>query len=125
MVGVDDLWWEAADLRAATRSIPGRDPKVLLCHNPLGIRMASEHGIDLVLSGHTHGGQVRLPVVGSVYGRSKLGERFVEGWNRLNGTQIYVSRGIGKVLVPIRFGCPPEITCLRLRRLLHSPKFWP
>ena len=119
IVGVDDLWWEAEDIRAAMRSVPARDPKVLLCHNPLGIRMAAAHGIDLMLSGHTHGGQVRLPMVGSVYGRSKLGERFVEGWNRLDGTQIYVSRGIGKVLVPLRFGCPPEITCLRLRRLQH------
>jgi predicted MPP superfamily phosphohydrolase len=119
MVGVDDLWWQADDLRAALRSIPGRDPKVLLCHNPLGIRMAAAHGIDFVLSGHTHGGQVRLPVVGSVYGRSKLGERFVEGWNRLHGTQIYVSRGIGKVVLPVRFGCPPEIACLRLRRAGH------
>jgi predicted MPP superfamily phosphohydrolase len=116
MVGIDDLWWQADDLRAALHSVPARDPKILLCHNPLGVRLASEHGIDLVLSGHTHGGQVRLPVVGSLYGRSKLGERFVEGWNRLNGTQIYVSRGIGKVLVPLRVGCPPEITCLRLRR---------
>ena len=117
VVGVDDLWWEAEDFRAAMRSVPARDPKILLCHNPIGIRMAATHGIDLMLSGHTHGGQVRLPMVGSVYGRSKLGERFVEGWNRLDGTQIYVSRGIGKVLVPLRFGCPPEITCLRLRRL--------
>lgn len=116
VLGVDDLWWRADDLGAALRSVPARDPKILLCHNPVGIRQASEHGIDFVLSGHTHGGQVRLPVVGSVYGRSKFGERFVEGWNRLNGTQIYVSRGIGKVLVPIRFGCPPEIACLRLRR---------
>jgi len=115
LVGVDDLWWEAADIRAALRSIPARDLKILLCHNPLGIHMAAAHGIDLVLSGHTHGGQVRLPMVGSVYGRSKLGERFVEGWNRLDGTQIYVSRGIGKVLVPLRYGCPPEITLLRLR----------
>jgi len=115
MVGVDDLWWEAADIRAALRSVPARDPKILLCHNPLGIHMAAAHGIDLMLSGHTHGGQVRLPMVGSVYGRSKLGERFVEGWNRLDGTQIYVSRGIGKVLVPLRYGCPPEITLLRLR----------
>jgi uncharacterized protein len=115
VVGVDDLWWEAADIRAALRSIPARDPKILLCHNPLGIRMAAAHGVDLVLSGHTHGGQVRLPMVGSVYGRSKLGERFVEGWNRLDGTQIYVSRGIGKVLLPIRYGCPAEITVLRLR----------
>jgi predicted MPP superfamily phosphohydrolase len=81
----------------------------------MGIHMAAAHGIDLMLSGHTHGGQVRLPMVGSVYGRSKLGKRFVEGWNRLDGTQIYVSRGIGKVLVPLRYGCPPEITLLRLR----------
>ena len=115
VAGVDDLWWEAADIRAALRSIPARDPKLLLCHNPLGIHMAAAHGIDLVLSGHTHGGQVRLPMVGSVYGRSKLGERFVEGWNRLDGTQIYVSRGIGKVLLPVRYGCPAEITLLRLR----------
>lgn len=116
VVGVDDLWWGGDDLIAALRSVPGRDLKVLLCHNPLGVRQAAAHGVDLVLSGHTHGGQVRLPVVGSVYGRTKLGERFVEGWNHLDGTQIYVSRGIGKVLLPVRLGCPPEIACLRLRR---------
>lgn len=116
MVGVDDLWWGAEDFAAATASLPSGDPKVLLCHNPLGVHQAAEHDIDLVLSGHTHGGQVRLPVVGSVYGRSKLGRRFVEGWNRLNGTQVYVSRGIGKVLLPVRLGCPAEIACLRLRR---------
>jgi len=121
MVGVDDLWWGADNLPAALDAVPARDAKILLCHNPLGIREAAEHGIDFVLSGHTHGGQVRLPVVGSVYGRSKLGERFVEGWNRLNGTQIYVSRGIGKVLLPVRFGCPPEIACLRLRRSGRDP----
>jgi predicted MPP superfamily phosphohydrolase len=114
-LGVDDLWWDSDDLPAALRAVPARDPKVLLCHNPRGIWQASEHGIDLVLSGHTHGGQVRLPGLGSLY-RSKLGERFVEGWNHLNGTQIYVSRGIGKVVVPLRLGCPPEIACLRLRR---------
>ena len=116
MIGIDDLWWGGDDLPAALRNVPARDPKVLLCHNPLGVHQAAEHDIDLVLSGHTHGGQVKLPVVGSVYGRSKLGKRFVEGWNRLNGTQIYVSRGIGKVLLPLRLGCPPEIACLRLRR---------
>jgi predicted MPP superfamily phosphohydrolase len=116
VVGVDDLWWGADDLVAALRSVPAREPKILLCHNPMGVRQAAAHGVDFVLSGHTHGGQVRLPVVGSVYGRSKFGERFVEGWNRLDGTQIYVSRGIGKVLLPLRLGCPPEIACLRLRR---------
>jgi hypothetical protein len=116
LLGVDDLWWGADNLPAALRSVPARGPKILLCHNPLGVHQAAVHGIDFVLSGHTHGGQVRLPVVGSVYGRSKLGERFVEGWNQLDGTQIYVNRGIGKVLLPVRFGCPPEIACFRLRR---------
>jgi len=115
MVGVDDLWWDADDLAAGMRHIPARDPKILLCHNPVGIRLAVEHHIDLVLSGHTHGGQVRLPVVGALYTRSKLGKRFIAGWNRLDGTQIYISRGIGKVLVPLRVGCPPEIACLNLR----------
>ncbi|MEJ2010375.1 MAG: metallophosphoesterase [Acidobacteriota bacterium] len=115
MVGIDDLWWDADDLGAGMRNIPARDPKILLCHNPVGVRMAAEHHIDLVLSGHTHGGQVRLPVVGAFYTRSKLGRRFISGWNRLDGTQIYVSRGIGKVLLPVRVGCPPEIACLNLR----------
>ncbi len=116
VLGVDDLWWAADDLPAALDAVPARDPKILLCHNPVGIFAAASHGIDFVLSGHTHGGQVRLPLLGSLRGRSKLGERFVEGWNRVDGTQIYVSRGIGKVLVPVRLGCPPEIACLRLRR---------
>jgi uncharacterized protein len=116
LAGVDDLWWNADDFHAALASVPAREPKILLCHNPIGIRQAVAHGVDFVLSGHTHGGQVRLPLVGSLRGRSKLGERFVEGWNRLDGTQIYVSRGIGKSVVPLRLNCPPEITCLRLRR---------
>jgi len=115
LVGVDDLWWNSDDLSGALRAVPAREPKILLCHNPLGIWEASSHEIDLVLSGHTHGGQVRLPGIRSWY-RSKLGERFVEGWNQLHKTQIYVSRGIGKVVVPIRVSCPAEIAVLRLRR---------
>ncbi len=114
LMGVDDLWWGADDLDAVARHVPAHDPKILLCHNPMGIRMAVKHQIDLVLSGHTHGGQVRLPLVGAIYGNPRLGKRFIQGWNRLEGTQIYVSRGIGKVLLPLRVGCPSEIACLRL-----------
>ena len=120
LVGVDDLWWNSDDLSVALRAVPARDPKILLCHNPLGIWEASTRDIDLVLSGHTHGGQVRLPGLSSLY-RSKLGERFVEGWNQLHQTQIYVSRGIGKVVVPIRVACPAEIAVLRLRRAHTDP----
>ena len=120
IVGVDDLWWNTDDLPTALKAVPARDAKILLCHNPLGIWQASRHSIDLVLSGHTHGGQVRVPGFRHLY-RSKLGERFVDGWNRLHATQIYVSRGIGKVIVPIRFDCPSEIACLNLRRGRSSP----
>lgn len=116
MMGVDDLWSGVDDMAAALHSVPARDPKILLCHNPMGIHRAASYGIDFMLAGHTHGGQVRLPVVGSVRGNSKLGERFVDGWNRLNGTQIYISRGIGRSVVPLRLNCPPEIACFRLRR---------
>ncbi|MGH9351316.1 MAG: metallophosphoesterase [Terriglobia bacterium] len=115
IAGVDDPWVAQADLGKALKSIPRRDPKILLCHNPDAIGQAAQHGIDLMLSGHTHGGQVRLPILRSFY-RSIPGERFVDGWNQLGDTQIYVSRGIGKVVVPVRVACPPEITCLCLRR---------
>jgi uncharacterized protein len=115
LVGVDDLWSSSDDLPSALDSVPARDVKVLLCHNPRGIHEAANQGIDLVLSGHTHGGQVRLPGVEMLY-RSKLGRRFVEGWNRLGETQIYVNRGIGKVVVPVRVSCPPEIARIVLHR---------
>ncbi|HEV2423552.1 MAG TPA: metallophosphoesterase [Terriglobia bacterium] len=120
ILGVDDIWWSSDDLPSALKGVPARDAKILLCHNPLGIWQASRHAIDLVLSGHTHGGQVRVPGFRHLY-KSRLGERFVDGWNRLHNTQIYVSRGIGKVIVPIRFDCPSEIACLNLRRGRSSP----
>ncbi|MGH9469713.1 MAG: metallophosphoesterase [Terriglobia bacterium] len=120
LVGIDDLWFSSDDLPGAMRSIPTNEAKILLCHNPRGIGRASRLGVDLMLSGHTHGGQVRLPLLRSLY-RSKPGERFVDGWNQLGGTQIYVSRGIGKVVVPVRVACRPEITCLRLSRVAADP----
>jgi predicted MPP superfamily phosphohydrolase len=120
IAGVDDLWWGGDDLSEALKHVPAKETKILLCHNPLGIWSASRMGVDFVLSGHTHGGQVRLPMMNSFY-RSKPGRRFVEGWNKLGSTQIYVNRGIGKVLVPMRVKCPPEIASLRLRRGMAMP----
>ena len=119
VLGVDDLWWKEADLAAAQRGIPWGDSKLLLCHNPTIIGPAARSGIDLVLYGHTHGGQIRLPWnwAESVYGRWRVRRRrFVRGWGRLGETQIYISRGIGTVWVPIRVACPPEIACLYLRK---------
>ena len=64
-----------------------------------------------LLSGHTHGGQVRLPGFNSLYRTT----RFWTGWYRLHHTQIYVNRGLGQVVAPFRLGCPPEIALFELR----------
>lgn len=113
IAGVDDFRY-GADLGRALRGIPRGAPTLLLAHNPAIIRRAARAGVGFVLSGHTHGGQVRLPVVGTIYGRSAERLRFKSGWDRLGPTQIYVSRGIGTVVLPLRVRCPAEIAHFRL-----------
>ncbi|HUX28879.1 MAG TPA: hypothetical protein VMV39_08820, partial [Terracidiphilus sp.] len=71
-------------------------------------------GVDLMLSGHTHGGQIRLPLIGALE-LPPLGRKYIEGAFRVGGMQLYVNRGIGTVGLPFRFDCPPEITLITLR----------
>jgi predicted MPP superfamily phosphohydrolase len=113
VAGVDDYGY-GADVRRAVRGIPRDAVTVLLAHNPRIISLASRHGVSLVLSGHTHGGQVNLPLLGTVYGRSPERLRYKIGWDRLGTTQIYVSRGIGTIVLPWRLRCPAEITQFEL-----------
>jgi uncharacterized protein len=113
LAGVDDYGY-GADLRSALRGVPRDAVTVLLAHNPRIITRAARFGVSLVLSGHTHGGQVNLPLLGTVYGRSPERLRYKIGWDRLENTQIYVSRGIGTIVLPWRFRCPAEITRLEL-----------
>jgi len=113
VAGVDDYGY-GADVRRAVRGIPRDAATILLAHNPRIIHLASRHGVSLVLSGHTHGGQVNLPLLGTVYGRSPERLRYKIGWDRLGATQIYVSRGIGTIVLPWRVRCPAEITHLEL-----------
>jgi uncharacterized protein len=68
----------------------------------------------LMLTGHTHGGQVRLPFIGAMV-LPELGKKYVEGWFRFGRMQLHVNRGIGTVGVPFRFNCAPEISLLTLR----------
>lgn len=121
LVGIDDFRYRA-DLPRALRGVPANAPTVLLSHNPSIIEQAAAHRVSLVLAGHTHGGQVNLPIFGNVYARRREGMRFKLGWDCLGATQIYVSRGIGTVVVPVRYRCPAEIPHLRLlpaTRALH------
>jgi uncharacterized protein len=128
LAGVDDFGY-GADLGQALRGIPEEAATILLAHNPRLVTAAACRGVGLVLSGHTHGGQVNLPLIGTVYGRSPERMRFKKGWDRLGGTQIYVSRGIGTIVLPLRWRCPAEVPLLELEPhqrdggLLSSPYF--
>jgi predicted MPP superfamily phosphohydrolase len=113
LAGVDDYGY-GADMRRALRGVPRDAATILLAHNPRLISLAARHDVSLVLSGHTHGGQVNLPLLGTVYGRSPAQLRYKVGWDRLGTTQIYVSRGIGTIVLPWRLRCPAEITHLEL-----------
>lgn len=118
IAGVDDYHY-GADLERALRGIPDSSPTVLLAHNPRLLHLAACHGVSLVLAGHTHGGQVNLPLLGTIYGRSPERLRFKMGWDRLGDTQIYVSRGIGTIVLPWRLRCPAEIPLLELQPHPH------
>ena len=95
------------------KSVTGDEPVILLAHEPDVLPQVARYGVDLMLSGHTHGGQVRLPFVPPI-NLPTLGKNYVEGYFRLGPTQLYVNRGIGTVGVPFRFNCPPEITVITL-----------
>src|SRR6185295_15451544 len=100
------------DLPLALAGASENEMKLLLAHNPIILRRAAREGVDLVLSGHTHGGQVALRSDRSASGRPR--RRMVRGLGKLGETQIYVTRGLGTVILPIRYGCPPEISLLEL-----------
>lgn len=113
LAGIDDLTVGAADVDRALRGTDARVVRILLSHNPGIVRRAALRAVDLVLSGHTHGGQVHVPLIGapSVYGYPK---QLISGLTRLGGTQIYVNRGLGTVIVPFRVGSLPEVTVFTL-----------
>lgn len=92
-------------------------PTLFLYHSPELMPQVSQHGFDLYLCGHTHGGQIRLPIVGPVFTSSQLGREFVMGHYIRGRTNLYVSRGIGLegLSAPrIRFLCPPEIILITI-----------
>jgi uncharacterized protein len=94
---------------------PEQEPLILLAHEPDFADHAIGRQIDVVLSGHTHGGQIRLPFLPPLL-LPQMGTKYVEGLYRLrDGMQLYVNRGIGAVNLPFRFRCPPEISVLTLQ----------
>lgn len=106
------FWTRSA--RDIARVLSGRgETTLLLAHDPRRLTQAAELDVQLVLSGHTHGGQVLLPGVGAIAGRKFP---VLSGPARKDNTALFVSRGVGTVYVPVRFNCPPEVAVLTLRR---------
>jgi hypothetical protein len=120
LAGVDDAVNGNPDLDlavpASIRNVVN-EPVLLMCHAPdfADDLLADPAGdsVQLMLSGHTHGGQIRLPLIGPLQ-LPDLGKKYVEGWFRLGDLQLYVNRGLGTVGLPFRIDCPPEITLITL-----------
>lgn len=113
-LGVNDPYHEEDDLISALREVADGHSKILLAHSPDIIDKAVECGIDLVIAGHTHGGQMRLPgfkkLISVDYGHKK----YVSGLYNVNGTLMYVNRGLGRVMLPFRLFCRPEIAVIEI-----------
>lgn len=112
LAGVDDYMVGKTDVAAAMKGSYPDELKLLLAHNPIIFRQSVRAKIDLTLSGHTHGGQIKLrDEEKRLIRRRKLSS----GLHRRVDSQIYITRGIGTVVLPVRYQCPPEISLLELR----------
>lgn len=119
LIGIDDVQTSARaieHIRMASRPTIPNCPTILLSHRPYFLPQAAEAGIDLVLSGHTHGGQIVLARIGGhAFTPAALSSPYVAGPYAIGKTSMYVSRGIGTVAIPVRLNCPPELTRITLR----------
>lgn len=131
LVGIDDMGrtnrpgarcdafeglWQRALVRAGEMldALPPDEPRLLLVHNPDVHEVLQARRVDLALSGHTHGGQVRLPLLGAPILPSCYGDKYAQGLVQGPRWPVYVNRGIGTVPPPVRLNCRPEVTFLTL-----------
>ena len=118
LCGADDASINTPDLSATLPHAP-KAPILFMCHEPDYIDTLTQDprfaAVDLMLSGHSHGGQVRLPLAGPLI-LPPMGKKYVEGHFQVGPTQLYVNRGIGTVGLPFRLHCPSEITHITLTR---------
>jgi Predicted phosphohydrolases len=116
LAGMDSMAAGSPDVRAAFAAHRGNTPTLVLAHEPDTIDYYSQRApIDLQLSGHSHGGQIRLPGIGPVI-LPLWGRRYPRGLYQVNDSQLFTSQGIGTVDLPVRINCPPEIAEITLTR---------
>src|SRR5262249_34591136 len=116
LAGVDDVIEGKPDMDRTLRGIPGNEAVILLAHEPDFADQVVQYPVDLQLSGHSHGGQVRIPLIGAPY-LPELGRKYPWGLRRIGRLTLYTNVGIGTIRVPFRWNCPPEITLITLRAL--------
>lgn len=116
LVGIDDWSWGATDWARAFKGLDPNRVSILLSHQPSVLDFAESKGMSLILSGHTHGGQIDLPLLGPPARLASKDLKYVRGLFRSGTTQLYVSSGTGVIGLPVRLGVRPEISVLRLRR---------
>lgn len=122
VAGVGDLYEDTVDPKRALRDAPHDMPRIMLSHNPdvaetreivEGLTNPAMR-VDAMFCGHTHGGQVRLPLLGAPLVPSRYGQKYAHGWVRGPACDVIVSAGIGMSLAPVRLGVPPEIVLVTL-----------
>jgi predicted MPP superfamily phosphohydrolase len=111
---VDDLWRGYQDLPAALGRATPRDAVILLSHNPDYVETIRDPRVGLILSGHTHGGQVNLPIIGPPILSSVYGQKYAHGLVQGPVTRVFVSRGVGTIAPHVRLFCKPEIVLVTL-----------
>jgi len=114
--GIDDWSWNGTDWPRAFAGLKANSPTILLSHQPIVLDFAETQKASLILSGHTHGGQINLPWLGAPARFATKDLRYAQGLFRRGDTQLYVSSGTGVIGLPVRLGVRPEIAVLRLRR---------
>ncbi|MCX6085386.1 MAG: metallophosphoesterase [Caldiserica bacterium] len=116
LVGTDDPYFGHADLDASFEGVPDSAFALVLTHAPeVFEELAQRPAARLVLAGHTHGGQVRLPFIGALRVPSRYGTRFAQGLYKLGDTFFYVNAGMGTSHLPVRFLCRPELTFITVK----------
>ena len=112
--GVGDLWTDYQDLDSALGDATADDAVILLSHNPDYVETLEDPRVGLVLSGHTHGGQVVVPGFGAPVVPSRYGQKYLHGLVQGPCARVFVTRGVGTVTPPVRFLCRPEVVLITL-----------
>jgi hypothetical protein len=116
LTGIDDWSWAGTDWQRAFQGLERKRATILLSHQPSVLDLGETQGVSLILSGHTHGGQIDLPLLGPPARFATKDLKYARGLFKQGNTQLYVSSGTGVIGLPVRFGVRPEIAVLRLRR---------